>query len=282
MANEKKVKTKTKEVVEINKKEINNYIDSQVKKYFSEEIEKSHRKIINYKNRKIFFKNIIIILLLVVILYLLHILYTLHYFGGVIKTTDNKVKVVEEQPIKKELSLDELKEKYSKYLDVIKIDASSEYLDGFYDGNLTSELKLYLALNNIDFKKITLEKDYNIIDDGIIKNEYNKIFVDDYKPNSFNYNGVSVKYISKMKSYITNNVLEKIESNIKRDIIDIKVNEKEVTITTLEGIIKDGFLYNRDDEKISYYNDSISLSDYEEELEKVEYVFVDKKLKEIK
>lgn len=273
---------KEKEVVEIDKKEINNYIDEQVKKYFSDEIEKANKKVIRYKNRKIFFRNIVIIILIVVIIYLLHILYSLNYFDGFVKVSNNTIKENVKTKEEKELTLDELKEKYSNYLENIKISDSSSYLNSFYDKKLTDEVKLYLVLNNLDFDKFTKEDDYNIIDEDIVKKEYNKIFDSEYKGVSFNYNDVEVKYISKMKSYITNSILELSESNIKREITDIKVNKDEVIITTVEGIVKDNTLYDRDNNEIDSFNDESNLLDYEEELEKVEYVFINKKLKEIR
>lgn len=273
---------KTKEIVEIDKKEINNYIDEQVKKYFSDEIEKANKKVIRYKNRKILFRNIVIVLLLIVILYLLHVLYTLDYFNDFINPEKN-IEIKEKKQVeKKEPTMEELKEKYSNYLDIIKISDDSEYLKLVYEGKLTNELKLYLCLNNLNIEKFGKEKDYNIIEEELIKKEYSKLFEDDYKGVSFNYNGTGIKYISKMKSYITNDILIYSESNIRREITDIKENSDEVTITTIEGIVKDDVLYNSDNVEIDDFDDNSSLLDYEEDLEKVEYIFVNKKLKEIR
>ena len=275
-------KEKVREVVEINKKEINDYIDEQVKKYFSDEIDKANKKVIRYKNRKIFFKNIIILILLVIILYLLHVLYTLNYFDGIIKT-NNKQEISEEKEIiKKELSLDELKEKYSYLLDNITISETSEYLNDYYDGKLTDKLKLYLTLNNVDFKEIIVEDNYNIIDEELLKKEYNKLFDSEYKGIGFNYNDTEIRYISKMKSYITDDILEKDLSNIKREITDIKVDDNEVSITTIEGIIKDEILYDRKMQEIDDYSEDSSLTDYKDDLTSITYIFNNKKLKEIR
>lgn len=285
MEKEKTKNIKVKEVVEINKEEINDYIDEQVKKYFSYEIDKTNKKLIRYKNRKLFWKDITILILIAIIIYLLYTLYTLNYFdkfiniGGKVKTEE---KVVSKKEEKKKLSLDELKEKYSSYLDNIRISESSSYLESFYEGKLTDELKLYLVLNNINFDKISKENDYNIIDEELIKKEYNKLFDSEYKGVSFYYNDIEVRYISKMKSYITDDILEKDISNIKREITDIKLNGDEVVITTIEGIIKDNTLYDKDNNEVDDFNEENSLLDYEDELEKIEYVFVNKKLKEIR
>ncbi len=271
---------KVKEVVEINKNEVNDYIDKQVKKYFSDEIEKANKKIIRYKNRKIFIRNVIILFLIVVIIYLLHILYTLDYFNN-IKIVNSDKKQVKEQVVEKELSLDELKKKYSSYLDSIKISEESDYIKDYYDGKLTDELKLYLVLNNLNFKKITVEDDYNIIDEDLIKNEYSKMFDSEYKSSSFKYNDCNIRYISRMKTYITDKLLEKEEINIIREITDIKVKNDEVSITVIEGVVKDNTLYNNGEEIDSYEEDS-NLIDYEDDLNKITYVFKNKKLKEIK
>lgn len=279
-----KSKEKAKEVVEIDKEEINDYIDKQVKKYYSEEIEKANKRIIRYKNRKILFRNIVILVLIVVVLYLLHILYTLNYFGNIqisSKSNNKNTKTVEKKVEEKELSLDDLKRKYSSYLDNIKISENCDYIKDYYDGKLTEQLKLYLVLNNLNLKKITTEENYNIIEEDLIKNEYNKLFDNEYKPSSFKYNGREVRYISKMKSYITDELLEKEETNIVREITNIEVLKDEVSITVIEGVVKDNTLYNNDEE-IDDYNEETKLTDYEEDLNKITYVFRDKKLMEIK
>lgn len=273
-----------KELVEIDKEEIHDYIDSQVKKYFSDEIDKANKKVMRYKNKKIITRDIIILILLIIILYLLHLLYTLNYFNGFINNEKEKsVTVVsQEKEEKKELSLEQLKEKYSYLIDNITISENSSYLNDYYEGNLTDELKLYLTLNNINIDKLSKEDNYNIIDDDFMKKEYNKLFDSEYVEKSFEYNNIKVRYINKIKSYISDEILEKEESSIKREITDIKVEGSKISITTIEGIVKDNTLYSINNTEIDDFNEDSSLSGYEEDLNKITYIFEDNRLKEIK
>ena len=142
-----------------------------------------------------------------------------------------------------------------------------------YDGNLTTELKNYIVLNSMDIEELEKEEEYNIISDETFKEAYEKIFADDYTSKTFKYNGAHVRYITAMKSYITDNILEKVDSNIKREIVDIKVEDEEVNITTIEGIVKDKKLYNIvTNEEVEDY-DNKKISSYEDSLNKVTYTF---------
>ena len=68
------------------------------------------------------------------------------------------------------------------------------------------------------------------------------------------------------------------KSNIKREIIDIEVEDDIVTITTVEDLVKDNKLYNiLTNEVVKNYKKD-SLSKYEDELNKISYVFDNKKL----
>ena len=75
-------KIETKEISEINniKEELTDYINIQIKKNFTEEVEKANKRLIREKNKKIFTRNLIIIILLFIIAFLLYLLYDNHYF----------------------------------------------------------------------------------------------------------------------------------------------------------------------------------------------------------
>ena len=124
--------------------------------------------------------------------------------------------------------------------------------------------------------------DYNMFSDAIIKNAYENLFSDTYKSVSFNYDGNQIRYISKLNSYITNSILKKTDTNVKREIIDIKVDNDKVTITTIEGLVKDNKLYNvvNNTEIPDYKNDA--LTNYQDKLNKVTYTFDNEKLISIK
>lgn len=301
-SNGKKEKVVKKQVEEIHvnlddiKDELYNYTDEMIRKYYLQEIDKVNKVIIRDKNKKILFRNFIITLLLLVIVYLLYLLTTVNYFGKnnestVIETdsrsnakneADNRYASNDGSFEKKEPTLDELKEEYGYLLDMILINENSLYVKDYYQGNLTNELKNYLALNNIDFKKIDDMDGYNMFSEAIIKDAYLNNFVGSYNSVSFNYNGNLIRYINKLNSFITDDVLNKTNSNIKREITDIKVDDNVVSITTVEGLLKDDKLYNvvTKEEITEYKKDTIN--NYADKLNTKIYTFENKKLSSIK
>lgn len=291
----KNKKTKKEEVQKIEvdldsiKDELYDYTDEMVRKYYLEEIEKINRVIIRHKNKKILFRNFIITLLLLIIVYLLYLLTTVNYFSrfsnSVVDSNNQKeeVKIVNEvKEEKKEPTLDELKETYSYLLDKIVINEKSSYLKDFYQGNLTKELKNYLALSNIDFKKIDEIDGYNMFSEAILKDAYENNLIGTYNSVTFKYNDNNIRYISKLNSYITDSLLTKTNTNIKREIIDVKVKDNEVNIVTIEGLVKDNKLYNvlSNQEITEYKGDNII--NYRDKLNQLTYTFDNKKLSSIK
>ena len=273
--------------VEELKEELTNYIDKQFKKGWSEEVDKANKRLIREKNKKIIFRDIIILVLLGVIGYSVYILYDLKFFDKYFQHSSTTREVVpddpkkEDEPVKEEVkepTLEELVNEYGYLLNNILISEESEYISDYYDGNLSDELKNYLALNNVDFSKITEEDDYNIIDEDTLIDAYNNLFGEDHESISFNYNGNKIRYLNKLQYYITDTKLEKVSSNIKREIVDIKVDDNNVVITTIEGLIKGNKLYNIVNEKeVKNYNNG-ELKKYEDKLNEVIYTFKDGKL----
>ena len=237
----KKIETK-EEKVDLTKikEELTDYVNKQITKEIASVVDKSNKRLIREKNKKILNKNIIIIILLAIIGFLLFLLYDDNYFDKYFNN-DKETKVVEkvdkdekEEEKVKEPTLDELKEEYGYLLDNINISKNSKYIDDYYDANLSQELKNYLAFNNLDLDKLSIEDDYNIIENEELEKEYSKLFDDTYKAKSFTYNNVVVRYISKMESYITDELLEKEEDIIEKEITDIKVEDDKIIITTKE------------------------------------------------
>lgn len=287
MANTKK----EKDLVDISKvkEELTDYVNIQIQKSFTAELERANKRLIKEKNKKIMKKNIIILLLLILVCYLLYLLYDNRYFDKYFNTEIPKIESnrneeisVEKEKEKEEISLAQLIDEYENLLNKIEISENSEYIKDYYEGNLTNELKNYLALNNVDFDSLFNEDGSNIIENTELEKYFNELFNENYESKTFIYNGVKLKYMSKLESYISDNLLKKSESNIKREIVDIKVENKKVIITAIEGIIKDEKLYNvlTNKEIKTYKKDS--LTKYEDKLNRIVYTFENGKLLNIK
>ena len=279
------------ELTEYVDQKIQKIVDDKVKKEIVSEIDKANKRVIREKNRKIFYKNIIIIILLAVCVGLTYLLYDNGYFDKyfnkgketVEKKSSSKKSTSKDskKDEKKEPTLDELKDKYGYLINNIYIYENSDYLNEYYDGNLTTELKNYLALNLVDTSKLQEEDDYNILDTDTLKDKYKELFSNDYESKTFKYNGNTIRYITKMDSYITEEKINKSSSNIKREITNIEVvSDKEIKITTIEGKVNDNKVYNiiSNDELGDYNN---NLLDYTDRLNKITYVFKDNKLNSI-
>lgn len=268
------------------KNDLTLYIEKKVKDEFADDIDRVYKKIIREKNYKLFFKNIIILLLLGVIIFLLYLMYDADYFDSYFHLKeDHKDKTVEEVPkdsLEKEEepkspTLDELKEEYSGLLDSVVLASNSSYIHDFYNGNLTNELKSYFTLSQMDFSSFEVEDDYYVIDEETFKNTYLSYF-DDYSAVGFDYGDSRVRYFSKLESYVSDSLFDSISSDIVREIKSIEVKDGEVFITTVEGKIVDQQLMNilSSDVVDSYQNDS--LLNYSSYLNEITYVFKNGKL----
>ena len=278
----KKVKKDTKrkkEELNLNevKEELTIYIDKEIKKGIDDRLEKSYKKIIRQKNRKLFFKNIIILLLTALVLYLVYLLNTVNYFDNILKIgRKNNIETNEVETNVTNKTFSELKSEYSKLLDNIYINENSSYLKDYYNNNLTNELKSYLSLNLVDFKSLEKEDNYNIVDLSVLKESYSKIFEDSLDSVSFDYNGNKINYLNKLTSYITTSTLDRDNTNIKREIIDIKEEDNNVIITTIEGLVKDNKIFNiLTNKEVGSGNDLVK---YKDKLNTVNYTFKNSKL----
>ena len=280
--------------IDLFRDELKSYVDEKVNQTFFDELEKTNKKLIREKSRRLFWKNIIIVLLLLIIGFLVYLLYSNNYFDKYF----NKETPQEEKETSSEISpttspsptptptvtptptptLDDLKKEYASLLDDYYVTANSIYLVDFYDGKLSNDMRKYITLNKFDFTTFEKEEDYNIIKESTFKLMYEKLFGDDYSSGTFLYDSNKIRYVKAMESYMTTSLLVREENTIKREIKDIKVDGKEITITTIEGLVKDNILYNIiSNEEIDDYDDN-SLIKYEDKLNKLVYTFKNNQL----
>ena len=254
VAKVKEVKEVAKDNLSAVKAELKSYIDARLEDSIIKKIETSNRLLIREKNKKILVKNIWINILLLVIVGLLFVLNSEGFFAkhftreGLEENNnivDNNTDKPDSEPAPKTGPTQaELIETYGPLLNKITIAESSSYIKEYYSGNLSSELKNYLALNNLSDELINSEDDYSMIDADSLKESYQKIFNSEYENASFSYNNTKVIYVSKLNSYLTDDIIKKEKSNIKRKITNVKIDNDNVLITTSEGYTEDGKLYN--------------------------------------
>ena len=282
---EENIETKSIDTIkEELKEELFEEVDNHIKISINKELEKTNKKIIRNKNRKIIIRDIIIVVLLALCIYLLYLLKNNHYFDKYFINDKEKIEITEnniekeenkeiEVEVEKQPSLDELKEKYGYLLNNIYLNEKSSYIDNFYNNKLTNEIKHYFIINYLNKNNLKAEDNYNIISSIDIKEAYEKLFADTYEPISFDYNDNKIRYISKLDSYITDEVITTNSTNIIKEIIDINVKEDKVLITTIEGINKNNKIYNiLTNEEICEYNASKLLENIDK-LNKVIYMF---------
>ena len=232
------------------------YVDDEIKK----ELDKSNKRLIREKNKKILYRNILILIMCIIILFLLYLLKTVHYFDRFfIETIDtNKTEIKEEiNTEEKKDEKEQLINKYKNYLDNIYVNENSIYLKDFYTGNLTIELKEYIALNSLNLETYK-ENGYSIIDEDTIKKSISNLFGnDEVDIKDFNYNDTDIRYINKLNSFISNKTLSNNKTNIKREIIDVSIDDY-INITTVEGIVDNQNIYNIfTKEKIGKYDNNL-------------------------
>lgn len=269
------------------KEELTDYVDLKIKKEMNEEIEKANKRVLREKNKKIMFRNVVIIILFLIIIFLLYLLNSVGYFAKFVnkeKMEENEIVEKQEEKSddnkKEEIvkpTLEELKAKNANLLDYYYVNENSKYLNDFYGGNLSLELKKYMALNEVNFNLLSKEDDYNVIDNTVLKEAWKRIFNDEYQNGTFDYNGNKVRYINSLDAYLTEKILEKEKSNIKKEIISIEEDGEKVIISTVEGLVIDNKLYNINKEEITD-NQNVQLTDYQDKLNKVRYTFKDGKL----
>lgn len=263
------------------KDDLTDYMKNKIDKEVEKAIEKSSKKLIRYKNSIILKKNITIIILLIICAFLAYNLYKISNINIDISTTKKNEQKVEqkEQPKeetkeneieKKKKEFENKKKEYKQLIDDIYISEDSTYIKDFYEGNLTDEIKLFLALNKINEEKVVSEEDSIYIEENDIKEGYDNFFESDFTPKSFEYNNLKFHYLASKSMFISNGKFEKAKSNIVKEIIDID-ESKDIIITTVEGIIKDDKLYNIVSKKEVKNYKKDNLENYKDELTTLHY-----------
>lgn len=265
--------------VEHIKDDLTDYMKLKVEAEVSKAVEKSTKKLLRRKNSIIFKRNVTILVLLIICFFLGYNLCTLSNINIDITTT-KKGEITDKKNLEESTKTEEKKEdplvklisEYGNLIDNIYINENSDYIEDFYGGNLSDELKLYLTLNNVDSDDIVSEDDTVYLEASNLESVYNNIFADDFVSKSFKYNDLSFHYLPSKEMFIASGKIQKVKPKIVRDIINIEVDDDLVIITTVEGVVKDDKLYNiLSGEEVKGYNRK--LSEYKDSLTEVAYYF---------
>ena len=285
MANKKAIEKDKKDITsELNideiKKEVVEHAFNSVDNKIEELVRKTDKRIINIKNRSIFKRNLVIIILLCLSLFLTYLLYNEGYFDKFFNHKENTSETVVTEETKpeeqieedEESKLDKLKKEYSHLLDNINISEDSPYLVDLYNGKLTNKMKLSIAITNVEKDKIEQDEDVYTIKEEDLKEEYAKLFnIDKYKATSFELNYIDIKYLKSGNFYLFYEPLD-FNTNIRREIMGINVKDNIVKITVSEGYIIDNILYNVTTKEV-INKKNISIVDNCKKLNKITYVF---------
>ena len=275
------------------KEQIDKYAKERVEVEASSQTVKSLKKQLSSKKCASAIKSFIILCLLACIGYGIYYLYKDGYFDENkkssecncsetkcnIKDDDNtKTNDKKDSDIKEEDSFEKVKEKYSYLLDNITFDLNSNYTRDYYNGNLTNELKEYLAYKLIDKENIITDEDSSYFELSDLEEAYGLLFNEKLEPTSFKYNNALYSYIESKEMFIANAKANE-DKVVTKEIIDIAVNGKDITITTVEGYLLNNKLYNiLTNKKITSYKAGSSLAKYKSKLNVIKYTFNDEHL----
>lgn len=267
----KKENIKTLEEIKTDLKEyIHDEIDIEVEK----SVNKSEKKLLKHKNIVIFKRDILIVILIICYIVLCYNLYNTHYFDRFFNKqiqNNNSESTKSESESAKE-TLDELKLKYGNLIDNVVLLDNSKYLSNFYSNNLDNKTKESIALNNISNKINCDESCVIMVND--LEDSFNRLFNIKLEPETFDYDGVTFYYIKSQNMFVSTSKKENITSSIKREIIDITLENDTVSISTVEAIYKDDKILNVTSGKvISTQSDNIKLSKFKDKLNIVKYNF---------
>lgn len=266
-----------KELKEI-KKELVEYAQNKLDSNIEELVKDVDKKVIKEKNKTILKKNFIILLLVIICGYLIYMMYSIGAFDKYFNHTNEvKTEVAVAEDIKEETEEEKLqkqKEKYSYLLDNINIYNNSDYLEDYYNGNLTEELKLSLAFADVDKNKLVSEDTTIVLKSEDLKTSYQDLFgTTPYLNKSFMYNGNRVNYIKISDIYYMEQpILE--GTNITREITKID-SKNNIVITTIEASVIEGIVYNpKTGEEIGTLEDQETISKYKDNLPTINYTFI--------
>ena len=267
------------------KEDIDKYVKERVEKESSSTLIKFYKKKLRNKSIMIFIEFVLILILLgggVVGFYYLYNDGYFNKYGSIIKKSE---KPVNNEPINNNNNnntnnkqdendkLESLVRKYSYLLDNVIIDTKTDYLTEFFSGNLTNELKEYLAFQLINKTYITSDGSSSYFDAEILKRAYKELFGENIEFTNFKVNGAHYKYL-KNKDLFISTTLSTNGNKIEREITNIEEKGNLVTITTTEGYIKNNKLYNiLSNKEIKDYKKNDKLSKYTKKLNVVKYTF---------
>ena len=289
-----KLESETKK--NFNLKDYKDQIDKYIKERVEVESASQSVKLLKkqLKNKKISsaIKSFLILCLLACIGYGVYYLYEDGYFDEdknkcSVKVTNKDNKVIDDnnvnpsKPEKKEASLEDLTKEYARLVDKIVFDANSNYTSDYYSGNLTNEIKLYLAYKLIGEDNIISDDESSYFEASDLRKSYVKLFDDDIKLTSFKYNNASYLYFDAKDMYVSGTKPNE-DKVVSREIIDIDVDSNKVTITCVEGLVSDGKLYNIvNNKQVNGYKSNDALSKYKDKLNVIKYTFEDEYLIDI-
>lgn len=271
------------------KDQIDKYIKERVEKETASEAVKFYKKRLRNKNLAIFVEFIIILVLLGSLVAGAIYLYHDGYFDKYtlkINRSEKPVVSNDEKPVEnvdeKKNKLSELVNKYSYLLEDINIDTKSEYLTEYYSGNLTTELKEFLAYQLINKDYITKDNNSSYFEGQLLKAAYKELFGEVLECVDFKYDGAFYKYLKANDMFISTS-LPTPGNSIVKEITNIEEKDGKVIITTTEGYFKDNKLYNVLSKKeITDYKKDEKISKYSKKLNIVKYTFSDDVLESIK
>lgn len=254
-------------------------VDSEVKKA----MEASTKKLVHHKNIVILKRDILIVILLLFYVLLCYNLYSTNYFARFFKNNNTQEsseskKESESQSVEsiESVSKEELIDKYGHLLDNIKLDAQSAYVENFYSDKFDNKLKLYLAANTLDESDVSCEDDSCVIEEDDLKDKFSELFKDNFMPESFDYNGFNCRYLKSNNIFIYTKKDVNQDNKIVRVIDDVKVNDDNIEISTIEGIVKKDKLYNvATDKEVTNYKDDNTLKKNKSKLTQMKYTFDD-------
>ncbi len=231
------------------KNELRTYLDEKLDERFLDNIENANRKLLREKSRKIIFRDLLILILLALSIFLATILYNEGYFNRFFngatsaetskaESSDSGFSVSVKESEKKSPTLDELKEKYAFLLDNFKLKKSSVYAADFTSGKITDNLKLYFALNSLNFDSLKVEDESNLIDRAALLSASEKLFETSPALVSFEYNGAKVRYFEALEIFISDSLLKKSDSEdlINLEITEIKEEGDKISIKTSSAL----------------------------------------------
>ena len=292
-----RVKEQTKDGINIKeyKEQIDKYAKERVEVETSSQTVKTLKKQLSNKKAASAIKSFIILCLLACIGYGVYYLYKDGYFdekkNGTkcncketkcdvkTDTDDNKG---DKDPKKEETKKEDLTKKYSYLLDNIIFDLNSNYTRDYYSGNLTNEIKEYLAYKLVDKEDIMTDDDSSYFELSDLEAAYATLFNEKLKPTSFKYNNASYSYLESKEMFVASSKPNP-DKNITREIISVeKTEDDEIVITTVEGYLDGDKLYNiLTNKKVTSYKTGTELVKYKNKLNVIKYTFTDEHLTSI-